>query len=45
VAYNKIGDLAGALKSYKDSLAITERLAKSHPGDARTKARSPGFYS
>ena len=28
------GDLAGALKSYRDSLAITDRLAKSDPGNA-----------
>ena len=28
------GDLAGALKSYRDSLAIRERLAKSDPGNA-----------
>ncbi len=28
------GDLAGALKSYRDSLAIMERLAKSDPGNA-----------
>jgi tetratricopeptide (TPR) repeat protein len=28
------GDLAGALKSYNDSLAIAERLAKSDPGNA-----------
>ena len=41
VSYDKVGDvqvaqgdLAGALKSYRDSLAITERLAKSDPGNA-----------
>jgi hypothetical protein len=41
VAYEKVGnvqvaqgDLPGALKSYRDSLAITERLAKSDPGNA-----------
>ena len=28
------GDLAGALRSYRDSLAITERLAKADPGNA-----------
>ena len=28
------GDLAGALKSYNDYLAIAERLAKSDPGNA-----------
>jgi tetratricopeptide (TPR) repeat protein len=28
------GDLAGALKSYRDSLAIRDRLAKSDPGNA-----------
>jgi tetratricopeptide (TPR) repeat protein len=28
------GDLAGALKSYNDSLAIAERLAKADPGNA-----------
>ena len=28
------GDLAGALKSYRDSLAIIDRLAKSDPGNA-----------
>ena len=30
----KRGDLAGALKSYNDSLAIADRLAKSGPGNA-----------
>ena len=41
MSYNKIGDvqvaqgdLAGALKSYSDSLAIADRLAKSDPGNA-----------
>jgi tetratricopeptide (TPR) repeat protein len=41
VSYEKVGDvqvaqgnLAGALKSYRDSLAITERLAQSDPGNA-----------
>ena len=41
VSYNRIGDvqvaqgdLAGALTSYRDSLAIAERLAKSDPGNA-----------
>ena len=29
------GDLAGALNSYRDSLAILEKLAKQDPGDAR----------
>jgi hypothetical protein len=28
------GDLAGALKSYRDSLAIREKLAKQDPGNA-----------
>jgi hypothetical protein len=28
------GDLAGALTSYRDSLAIAERLAQSDPGNA-----------
>jgi tetratricopeptide (TPR) repeat protein len=28
------GDLVGALKSYRDSLAIRERLAQSDPGNA-----------
>jgi hypothetical protein len=28
------GDLAGALKSYQDSLSIRDRLAKSDPGNA-----------
>jgi tetratricopeptide repeat protein len=28
------GDLAGALASYRDSLVIRERLAKSDPGNA-----------
>jgi tetratricopeptide (TPR) repeat protein len=28
------GDLAGALKSYRDSLAIADRLARSDPGNA-----------
>jgi hypothetical protein len=28
------GDLAGALKSYRNSLAIADRLAKSDPGNA-----------
>ena len=28
------GDLAGALKSYRDSLDIADRLAKSYPGNA-----------
>ena len=42
MSYNKIGDvqveqgdLAAALKSYGDGLAIAERLAKSDPGNAR----------
>jgi tetratricopeptide (TPR) repeat protein len=41
VAYNRIGDvhldqgdLAGALKSFSDSLAIRDRLAQSDPGNA-----------
>ena len=41
MSYEKIGDvlvaqgdLAGALKSYRDSLAIRDRLAKSDPGNA-----------
>ena len=28
------GDLAAALKSYSDGLAIAQRLAQSHPGNA-----------
>ena len=28
------GDLAGALKSYRDSLAIADRLTASDPGNA-----------
>ena len=28
------GDLSGALKSYRDGLAIRDRLAKSDPGNA-----------
>jgi tetratricopeptide (TPR) repeat protein len=36
------GDLAGALKSYADSLAIDDRLAKSDPGNAALqKIRNP----
>ena len=41
VSYDKVGDvqvaqgdLAGALKSFRDSLAIRERLAQSDPGHA-----------
>jgi tetratricopeptide (TPR) repeat protein len=41
VSYNKVGDvqsaqgdLAGALKSYRDSLGIAEKLAKLDPGNA-----------
>ena len=41
VSYDRIGDvqvaqgdLAGALKSYRDSLAISDRLAQSDPGNA-----------
>ena len=41
VAYERVGnvqlaqgDLAGAVKSYRDSLAIAERLAQSDPGNA-----------
>jgi tetratricopeptide (TPR) repeat protein len=41
VSYDRVGnvqveqgDLAGALKSYRDSLAIADRLAKSDPGNA-----------
>ena len=41
VSYTKIGDvqvaqgdLAGALKSYKDGLGIADRLATSDPGNA-----------
>ncbi|WP_447413250.1 hypothetical protein, partial [Clostridium perfringens] len=29
------GDLAGALKSYRDGFAIDDRLAKSDPSNAR----------
>jgi tetratricopeptide (TPR) repeat protein len=42
VSHNRIGDtqvaqgdLAGALKSYRDSLAIRDRLTKSDPGNAQ----------
>ena len=41
MSYDKVGDvqvaqgdLAGALKSYRDGLAISDRLAKSDPGNA-----------
>ena len=41
MSYDKVGDvqvaqgdLAGALTSYRDSLAIRDRLAKSDPGNA-----------
>jgi hypothetical protein len=41
VSFNKVGDvlvaqgnLPEALKSYRDSLAIRDRLAKSDPGNA-----------
>jgi hypothetical protein len=41
VSYEKVGDvlvsqgdLSGALKFYRDSLAIRERLAKADPGNA-----------
>ena len=30
----RLSDLAGALNSYRDSLAIAEHLAKSDPGNA-----------
>ena len=48
MSYNKIGDvqaaqgdLAGALKSYRDGLAIADRLAReSDPGNAELAARS-----
>ncbi len=32
------GDLAGALKSYRDSLAVTDRLATSDPGNSQWQA-------
>ena len=42
MSFNKVGDvqvaqgdLAGALKSYRDSLAIRDRLAQSDPGNAQ----------
>ena len=45
VSYNKVGDvqsaqgdLAGALKSSRDSLAIFEKLAKQDPGNAGWQA-------
>jgi hypothetical protein len=48
VSYDKVGDaqlaqgdLAGALKSYFDSLAILERLAKTDPGNADGRAICP----
>jgi hypothetical protein len=31
---NAQGELAGALKSYRDSLAIEEKLAQQNPGNA-----------
>jgi hypothetical protein len=34
------GDLAGALTSYRDGLAIVDRLAQSDPGQRRLAARS-----
>ena len=41
MSYDKVGDvqsaqgdLAGALKSYRDSLGIAEKLAKQDPGNA-----------
>ena len=37
------GDLAGALKSYRDSLAISERLTKIDPEQCRVAARSGGI--
>jgi hypothetical protein len=46
-SYEKVGDVQveqgdlAALKSYQDSLAIAERLAKSEPGNANLVARSP----
>ena len=47
-AYDRIGDvqsdrgdLAGALKSYRDTLAILEKLAKQDPGNAAGSAISP----
>ena len=49
VSYNKMGDvlvaqgdLAGALKSYRDSLAIRDKLAKADPGNAQLAARLSG---
>ena len=36
------GDLTGALKSYRDGLAIRDRLAKSDPGNADCAERSRG---
>jgi hypothetical protein len=33
-AQRKQGDLAGALKSFRNSLTISERLAQSDPGNA-----------
>ena len=36
------GDLAGALTSYRDSLAIFDRLAKSDPGNAGWQRGSLG---
>jgi hypothetical protein len=36
------GNLAGALKSYSDGLAIRDRLAKSDPGNAEWQ-RDPSF--
>ena len=38
------GDLAGALKSYRDSLAIMQRLAQSDPGNAGWQSDLSGPY-
>ena len=39
------GDLAGALKSYRDSLAIRDRLAKSDPNNARWQSDLAESYA
>ena len=36
------GDLAGALASYRQALAMTEQLAQQHPDDARAQQELQG---
>ena len=52
VSYDKVGDaqlaqgdFVGALKSYSDSLAILERLAKTDPGNAEWQSDLSVAYS